>query len=32
MDDQQTIKNLGITAMVFIFITAALIVIANVVG
>ncbi len=32
MDDMQTAKNLGITAMVFIFITLALVVIANLVG
>ena len=32
MDDMQTAKNLGITAMVFILITLALVVIANLVG
>lgn len=31
-DDRHTAKNLGITAMVFLFITLALVIIANVVG
>jgi hypothetical protein len=32
MDDQQTVKNLAITASVFVLITIALVIIANVVG
>jgi len=32
MDDHETAKNLGITAMVFVFITIALVIVANIVG
>jgi len=32
MDDQQTIKNLGVTAMVFVFIALVLVLVANIVG
>lgn len=32
MNDQKTIKSLGVTAMVFVGLTVALIVIANLVG
>lgn len=32
MDDQQTVKNLGITAFVFVVITLGLVIVANTVG
>lgn len=32
MDDLQTAKHLGINAMVFVFLTVALVVIANLIG
>ena len=32
MNDHETMKNLGITAMVFVFITVALVIVANIVG